>query len=114
MTPVLIAFAVAFVATVALVGTVIFYRRRGVRGLLRRTLLVHTKDGKSFRGILVAEYADCLVLEHGELLDDKVTVGGRTVILRANVSWAQDVTGMTRPDSGGSSDRFQVSRDEVS
>lgn len=86
----------------------------GVNGLLRRTLVVHTKDGKSFRGVLVGEYVDCLVLEQAELLDEKVTIGGQAVLLRVNVSWAQDVTAIVRPDaSTAPSEVFEVSRDEV-
>lgn len=59
-------------------------------------MVVHTKDGRSLRGILVAEHADCIVLSHARLLDADVSLGGEPVILRENISWAQDVTGMDR------------------
>ena len=111
-------FIIAAFLTVAaaLVGAYLLDRRRyGLRSLLRRTVVVHTQDGKSFRGVLVGEHVDCLVLEQAELLDEKMTVGGRTVLLRPNISWAQDVTGFSRPGAGADpSERFEVARDEVS
>lgn len=68
--------------------------RRGLRRRLRRTVVLHTRDGRSFRGVLVAEYADCLVLEQAVHLDVGVRLGGQTIVLLENVSWAQDVTGL--------------------
>lgn len=115
MTAFLIGFATALLVTAALAGAFTLYCRRGLRGFLRRTVVVHTKDAKSFRGLLTGEYADCIVLEQAEHLDEKITVGGRLVLLRANVSWAQDVTSFPRPDgTTPPSERFEVSRDEVS
>jgi small nuclear ribonucleoprotein (snRNP)-like protein len=73
--------------------------RRGLRRFLRRTMVVHTKDGRSFRGILVGEHADCIVLSHARLLDADVALGGEPVILRENISWCQDVTGMDREEA---------------
>lgn len=89
-------------------------RRGGLRQCLRRTLVVHTKDGRSFRGLLAAEHRDCVVLEQAEWLDEGVTVA-RAVVLLSNISWAQDVTGFARPDATDQapSERFEVTRDEV-
>lgn len=70
--------------------------RRGLKRLLRRTVIVHTKDDRSFRGVLLHQHADCIVLAHVRLLDADLSLGGETVILRENVGWIQDVTGMER------------------
>lgn len=85
--------------------------RRGLRRHLRRTLVVHTKDGRSLRGVLTHEHTDCLVLSQARLLDVDIALGGETVILRENISWAQDITGMDRRESEVP-DAFQVSRGE--
>lgn len=87
--------------------------RRGLRRFLRRTMVVHTKDGRSFRGVLVGEFADCIVLSHARLLDEDVSLGGEPVILRENVSWAQDVTGMDRAEAVDEvSPQFEMARGE--
>jgi small nuclear ribonucleoprotein (snRNP)-like protein len=60
--------------------------------LVRRRVIVHTRDGQSIRGALVGEYRDCLVLEAAEFLREAPAVediGGRAVIERKNVSWLQ-------------------------
>jgi hypothetical protein len=115
MTTFIIGFAAALLLlAAALAGAFTIYRRRGLSAFLRRTVVVHTKDAKSFRGVLAVEYADCIVLEQAEHLDENIILGGRLVLLRGNVSWAQDVTSFPRPDATTSpSDRFEVSRDEV-
>lgn len=62
-------------------------------------MVVHLKDGPSLRGVLLAEHVDCIVLSHARLLDADVSLGGEPVILRENVSWMQDVTGMDREET---------------
>jgi hypothetical protein len=87
--------------------------RRGLHRFLRRTLVVHTKDGRSFRGVLMHEHVDCIVLAHARLLDEDVALGGEPVILRENISWAQDVTGMDRAESVDEvSPQFEMARGE--
>lgn len=68
--------------------------RRGLRRHLRRTVVLQTRDGKSFRGVLTHEHADCLVLSQATYLNADQSLGGEAVILRENVSWMQDVTGL--------------------
>jgi|GEM_PF-6296902 len=114
MTAVFIAFAVALLVAVGSVAVLVLRRRSGLRRRLRRTLVVTTKDGHSFRGVLAAEHADCLVLEQAELLDEQLTIGGQAVLLLANISWAQDVTGVPRPDATAeASGRFEIERSAV-
>jgi hypothetical protein len=115
MTAPLLLTLLLLVGTAAVGAAVWFTRRSGLRRRMRRSLVVHTRDGRSFRGVLSAEHADCIVLEQAELLDEKLAIGGEVVLLLSNVSWAQDVTGFARPDAGEkvASERFEVSRDEV-
>jgi hypothetical protein len=69
-------------------------RQQGFRRRLRRTVVIHTRDGRSLRGLLVGEYSDCIVLAHAELLDEEMKIGGEAIVALSNVSWAQDVTGV--------------------
>jgi hypothetical protein len=60
--------------------------------LVRRRVIVHTRDGQSIRGVLVGEYRDCLVLEAAEFLREAPgpeDIAGRAVVERNNVSWLQ-------------------------
>lgn len=65
------------------------FRRRGLPLLIRRRVLVHTKDGVSTLGVLAGIYPDCVVISHGsELLSDGkgVPLAGDRTILIGNVS----------------------------
>lgn len=67
---------------------------RGAATFERRTVLLHTRDGQSFRGVLTHAYEDCAVLEHVETYDGDrpVKVGGEVVVACENISWFQTVT----------------------
>lgn len=64
---------------------------RGLRRLQRKSVVLHTGDGQSFRGVLLDTYRDSLVLVEAEHLDGDVRVelAGHVVIPRRNVSWLQ-------------------------
>lgn len=70
------------------------FRRRGLKGRVRNTIVVHTKDNRSIRGILIGEYIDCLALAQPEFLQGarSITAGGDLIVLRENISVIQDVT----------------------
>lgn len=62
-------------------------------GRRRRTVVVHTNDRRSIRGVLVHEGALKLVLEHADFLVGvkPAPFSGRAVIPRTNVSWWQEL-----------------------
>lgn len=68
---------------------------RWISRLVARTVVVHTTQDASLRGILVGEYRDCLVLKHGVYLGtiggDRIEtpVDGEVVIPRGQVAWIQ-------------------------
>lgn len=66
-------------------------RVRWIDRLTRRSVVVHTRDGASMRGILVAAHRDCLVLAHVRYLagEGEVTVDGEAVVPRDTVAWLQ-------------------------
>lgn len=66
-------------------------RMRWIERLTRRSVVVHTRDGASMRGVLVATYRDCLVLSHANYLagEGAVAVDGEVVVPRETVSWLQ-------------------------
>lgn len=57
--------------------------------LVRRTVVVHTKDGRSFVGVLGALYPDDIVLLHARMLPDGSTIQGDVVLPRGNISFVQ-------------------------
>lgn len=65
--------------------------RRGLRGLERRTVIVHVPPGPSLRGILVHAYKDCFVLAHARSLDDDEDLAGEIVVPRHPGVWVQAV-----------------------
>lgn len=68
--------------------------RRYLRRLVRGRVIVHTTDNRSLRGVLAAEYRDCIVLEAPEYLGEAGEpneLAGRAVILREKLSWLQEL-----------------------
>lgn len=63
----------------------------------RVTVVVHTKDDRSFRGILAATYADLVVLKDARLLGSDgspgIAIDGETLLPRDSISWVQHLTG---------------------
>jgi small nuclear ribonucleoprotein (snRNP)-like protein len=65
--------------------------REYFRELVRRRVLVHTKDDRSIRGVLCADYEDCVVLDAPEYLGEAQVekLSGPAVIPSQNLSWIQ-------------------------
>lgn len=72
---------------------------RGARRFERRTILLHSQDGQSFRGVLTHAYRDCLVLAHAVTWngEHQVPLEGEVVVACENISFFQTVT--TRDDA---------------
>lgn len=72
--------------------------RRGLKRRLTRTLVVHTTDGQTVRGILTGDYADLIVLSSPAYLQgaNETQLGGDVLILRERIGWMQDVTGVEK------------------
>lgn len=66
-------------------------RRNWLDRLERRTVVVHTSDGQSLRGVLVGVYRDCVVLNHAYALGAQAvqSIDGEAVIARERVAWVQ-------------------------
>lgn len=64
---------------------------RWIDRLTRRTVVVHTTNGMSVRGVLVGAYRDCLVLSHATFLGVETAeqIDGEAVIPRDRVAWLQ-------------------------
>jgi hypothetical protein len=62
-----------------------------LRGVVKKSVVVHTVDGISVRGVLFGVYRDCIVLIHAEYLgrESAEKVDGEVVIPRRSVSWMQ-------------------------
>jgi len=63
-----------------------------VRRLERESVVVHTKDDRSIKGVLMRAHNDCLVLTQYRYLSETASdelLPGEAVVLRANVSWIQ-------------------------
>lgn len=106
----------AFLALAALFGVLALlegrgrrrpWSARGVRELESRTVVVHTRDDQSIRGVLVKEYADCVALEaavyirQGQLARDErrtVNLDGRALIPAANIAWFQALPASASPE----------------
>lgn len=57
--------------------------------LIHRTVIVHTRDDRSFVGVLIAVYPEEVVLRHARMLPDGGMIGGDVVVPRDNVGWIQ-------------------------
>lgn len=68
-------------------------RRKWNERLERRTIVIHTTDGQSLRGVLVGEYRDSLVLSHAYALGAQAVqaIDGEAVIPRERVAWVQSL-----------------------
>jgi hypothetical protein len=68
--------------------------RGGIRRLERRTVMVHTKDGRSFRGVLVGVYRDSITLAHSATWSgrDQVALEGEAHVPRENISFLQTLS----------------------
>lgn len=64
-------------------------------GLTLETVIVHTRDGQSFKGLKSVVHDDCVVLRDVILLDDNessVELNGLIAVPREQVSFLQVVT----------------------
>lgn len=62
--------------------------------MLRTTVVVHTTDGQSLRGVAVGMHRDCVVLAHAVYVGTdgaQTRVDGEAVIPRERVSWIQNL-----------------------
>ncbi|HQG04320.1 MAG TPA: hypothetical protein PK838_08385 [Thermoleophilia bacterium] len=71
-------------------------RRPYLRQLEAETVVVHTRDGASIRGVLIAAYADVYVLRAAAYLSDDaapVAIDGETLIPLTRVAFIQRLIG---------------------
>lgn len=70
-------------------------RMRWIDRLIRRSVVAHTTNGMSVRGVLVGAYRDCIVLSHAAYLgsDSIEPLDGEVVIPRERVAWMQILEG---------------------
>ena len=63
--------------------------------LARETVVIHTTDGGSLRGVLTVVHRDCLVLSHAAYLagDQQTPIDGEAVVPRDRVAWIQRLGG---------------------
>ncbi|HXS32258.1 MAG TPA: hypothetical protein VN758_00620 [Solirubrobacterales bacterium] len=90
MTIALIAFnLVALIALVALAALLV--TRKGIRRQLRRSVVVHTVDGRSISGVLTTEFSDALELTNAEYLQgtEAAQLAGTILFPRAKVLFIQ-------------------------
>jgi len=61
--------------------------------LLRKTIVINTKDGRTIRGVLMSEHADRLTIVEAFYLagNGEHQLAGQTHIYRSNVSFVQEV-----------------------
>ena len=65
------------------------FRRSRTAIPVLRLVILHTKDGRSFYGVLVARYADGIVLRHAKMLPAGEDVIGDLIVPMENASWLQ-------------------------
>lgn len=66
------------------------FRKRWAQATLRQSVVIHTTTNQSFRGVLIHEYDNALVLRHAALLGAEVaTIDGELVVPRERVSFVQ-------------------------
>lgn len=67
--------------------------RSGLRQRLGKTVVLHTRDGRSIRGTLRTLHPDCLILAVAQYLEgeETTTLKGDVVVPRDNFSWWQEV-----------------------
>lgn len=62
--------------------------------LVKKTVIVHTKDGQSVRGALYAQHADRVTLTQAVYLQDKqpeLPIDGLAHVPCGNVAWIQEL-----------------------
>jgi hypothetical protein len=94
MTAICIALAlVVVVAITALTAITLRSRLSPGPSLTDRTVVVHTRDDKSIRGLLFAQYADRLTLRKAIFLHSsgEQAAGGLVHVPIASVSWLQEI-----------------------
>ena len=64
-----------------------------LRKLTRTSVVLTTKDSRSFRGVLLATHKDCFVLSQSKLLGQGagIEMSGELVVPRDNISFLQTV-----------------------
>ena len=71
-------------------------RRPYLRQLEAETVVVHTREGSSIRGVLLAVYSDVYVLRHAAYLNpdgSTVAIDGEALIPLARVAFTQRLRG---------------------
>jgi small nuclear ribonucleoprotein (snRNP)-like protein len=69
-------------------------RRPYLKNLEAETVIVHTRDGSSIRGVLLAVHSDVYVLRHAAYLNgdgSKVAIDGEALVPTARVGFIQRV-----------------------
>lgn len=71
-------------------------RRRGLRQLLRRRIVIYTKDDRTLRGVLLAEHKDTLAIVHAEYLNEaqNAELPAEVQVPLTNVSFVQALPAM--------------------
>jgi hypothetical protein len=66
-------------------------RQRGLPKLVSQTVVLHTVDGRSLRGVLTHEYRDVVILNHVVYLNEggETEVSGEVVVPRPQVAFMQ-------------------------
>jgi hypothetical protein len=64
---------------------------RWIENLRYLTVVVHTTQGESLRGVMTGAYRDSVVLAHVEFLagDTTTTIDGEAVVPRERIAWIQ-------------------------
>ncbi|HVQ60388.1 MAG TPA: hypothetical protein VMS60_15920 [Solirubrobacterales bacterium] len=72
-------------------------RRRGIRRHLRRSIVIHTVDSRSLKGVLIGEFADTIELAHTEYLHggEESLLAGTILIPRDQIAFVQVVPAAT-------------------
>lgn len=68
--------------------------RKRRSSLVKRTVIVHTKDGQSVRGALYAQHADRVTLTQAVYLQDnqpELPIDGLAHVPNGNVAWIQEL-----------------------
>lgn len=92
MTALLLILAAALILAIAALAFVTI-RDRTSEALASNTVIVHTTDDKSIRGVLVAQHSDRLTLREALYLHSSgdQPVGGLVHVPRRSVSWIQEI-----------------------
>lgn len=75
---------------------------RWINKQLTTTVIVHTVNKESIRGVLVGAWKDCVVLAHAYYLHAEAApseIDGEAIVPRAQVAWIQKLVDTTGGDS---------------